>query len=180
MNMFSKDILLDFDEDIVLPFTNEWKKTYSFVVEKIEEYEKDSKELLTKLNKTLNTIIKNGEAYEDIVLKATMLYFLVKNTPESIEELEKAFSPTVIKNVKILLNDNSSKELDEIFLNKSYAYLNKIKLVEYIYMLKNIKNEDLVNKMKVLAKVDNVIKNYKTKTHKKLMNILIETRNKID
>ena len=79
-----------------------------------------------------------------------------------------------------MLNDNSSKELDEIFLNKSYAYLNKIKLVEYIYMLKNIKNEDLVNKMKVLAKVDNVIKNYKTKTHKKLMNILIETRNKID
>ena len=180
MSTFSKDILLDFDEDIVLPFTNEWKKTYSFVAKKIEEYGKDSKELLIKLNKTLNTIIKNGEAYEDIVLKATMLYFLVKNTPENIEDLEKEFSPTVITNIKILLNDNNNKELDEIFLNKNYAYLNKIKLVEYIYMLKNIKNQELVHKVKVLAKVDNVIKNYKTKTHKKLMNLLIETRNKID
>ena len=31
MSINNKDILLDFDEDIVLPFTNEWKKTYRFV-----------------------------------------------------------------------------------------------------------------------------------------------------
>ena len=180
MSINNKDILLDFDEDIVLPFTNEWKKTYSFVVRKIEEHEKDCKQLISKLNKMLNTIIKNGEAYEDIVLKVTMLYFLVKNTAENIEDLEKEYSSTIITNIKILLDDSSSKELDEIFLNKNYAYLNKIKLVEFIYMLKEINNEELVNKVKILAKIDNVIKNYKTKTHKKLMKILIETRNKIN
>lgn len=180
MSTINKDILLDFDEDIVLPFTNEWKKTYSFVTKKIEEFGKDSKQLVSKLNKMLNTIIKNGEAYEDIVLKATMLYFLVKNTSYNIEDLATEYSQTILNNIKILLNDNNSKELDDIFLNKSYAYLNKIKLVEYIYMLKDIKNEELINQVKVLAKIDNVIKNYQTKTHKKLMNLLIDTRKKIN
>ena len=178
MSIFKKDVLLDFDDDIVLPFTNEWKTVYNFVVKKIRENSANASALENDLNENIEIIIKDGEGYEDIVLKTAMLYFLVKNTNFDMQELEQNYSQSVINGVKLLHNDNNIKGLDDIFLNKQYAYLNKIKLAEYIVMLKQL-NHQIVDKIKALAKVDNVIKNYKTKTHKKLMGLLIETRNNI-
>lgn len=177
MSIFKKD-LLDFGEDVVLPFTNEWKKTYGYAIKKIEEHNKDCDGLKFQLDYILNVVIKVGEAYEDIVLKATMLYFLAKNNLVSITELQQSYSPLLLNNIQLLLNDTNTKSLDEIFLNKEYAYLNKIKLAELIVLLKDATNNQIINKIKLITQVDAIIKKYKNKTHKKLMALLIETRNK--
>lgn len=177
MSIF-KNNLLDFGEDIVLPFTNEWKKTYAYAIKKIEEHNKNCEKLKFQLNQILNVVIKVGEAYEDIVLKATMLYFLAKNKLVSVSELQQSYSPLLVGNIQVLLNDLNSTALDEVFLNKEYAYLNKIKLAELIVLLHDAQNNQIVNKIKLLTQVDAIIKKYKNKTHKKLMALLIETRNK--
>ena len=178
MSIFKKDNLLDFGEDFVLPFTNEWKKTYGYAMRKIEESSKNFEQVKFQLDSVLNVIIKDGQVYEDVVLKTTILYFLAKNNFVDVEELKQNYSEIILENIEILLNDSNNKALDEIFLNKKYAYLNKIKLAELIALLNNTDNNKIINKIKLLTQVNTIIKNYKAKTHKKLMTMLIETANK--
>ena len=81
-----------------------------------------------------------------------------------------------LKEENILLNDNNTSQLNAIFSNNKYAYLNKIKLAELIVLLSNAKEQKIVDKVKLLTIVDNIINNYKTKSHKKLMKLLVEAR----
>jgi len=177
MSILEKNILLTSDEDIVLPFTVEWKNVYNFVVKKINETK--TTHLIDLLDEFLTILIKDGDTQEDIVLKTAMLYFAARNTHIEMQEIEQKYSQLIVDGVNILLNDSSNTQLDNIFINKKYGYLGKIKLAEYITTLNNLKNKELVEKIKYIAQVENIFKRYKGKTHKKLLNILIQTKNNI-
>ncbi|MBQ3047526.1 MAG: hypothetical protein IJD48_00735 [Clostridia bacterium] len=176
--MLEENILLNSSEDITFPFTNEWKNVYNFVVKTITEA--NESHLIKMLDDFLDVLIKHGDAQEDIVLKTAMLYFVAKNSSVDYTKLQQKYSSAVNEGVNCLLKSNTNADLENIFANKKYAYLGKIKLADYITILNTNKNGELINKIKIVAQVNNIIKNYKNKTHKKLINILIETKNAIN
>lgn len=160
---------------LTLSFTKEWKNTYSFVEDYLNENltKKLAEKIMEDIKAVIYVLVHDGNGCEDIVLKTALLYLFCKKTGNDISRLADNFSPYVINGASLLLDKNNSNYLDNIFDNEEFAYLNKIKLAEYISVIKSLKSKkDKEALDKKIATAKYVIKKYENKTHKGLMAIL--------
>lgn len=160
------------------PFSNTWKKTYEAIEKSLKEFgdEKEENRILEKVAKIVNILVRNGNTYEDIVLETAELYIFSKESKIDPSIFEKSYGKYVVAGVNCLNQTlNSDKNLESIFKNQDMRYLSKIKLAEYLIALSSSEN---VSK-ELLDEVDMVIETYNGFTHKRLMNLLIEQRDKI-
>ena len=118
--------IVSINNDYIFPTSYKWKKVYDFANKYLKENCKDNySKLKNNLDEFLNVLIKNGDVYEDVVLKTSLYYFLYKNSPFKMDLVEE--STAVSNGVSILTTTKNS--LQKIFTNEDYKYLNKIKIL---------------------------------------------------
>ena len=160
---------------LTLSFTKDWKNTYTFVEDYLNENlnKKLAEKIMNDIKAVIYVLVHDGSGYEDIVLKTALLYLFCKKTGTDVERLSENFSTYVITGAKLLLDKTNKKYLDNIFDNEEFSYLNKIKLSEYISVIKNLKEKkdtDALNKKVDTAKY--VVNKYGKQVHKGLLQIL--------
>jgi len=172
---------ISFDDDFVgfeIPQSKGWKKSFKF----IENFSKnnfnneESERVVKDTRNMLELLVKEGNAYEDLVLNTALLYYFIKKTGVDFESIKQNFDHTITEGVEVLLSNN----LKEIFESKTMAYLNKIKLAEYVLYLTAPKTDNLVESIKAEKEINEVIKKYNGKTHKGLMKLLINTKQEVN
>lgn len=160
---------------LTLSFTKEWKNTYTFVEDYLNENlsKKLAEKIMSDIKAVIYVLVHDGNGCEDIVLKTALLYLFCKKTGSDIKRLADNFSRYVITGASILLDKNNPDYLETIFNNDEYTYLNKIKLAEYIAVIKSLKEKkdtETLNKKLETAKY--IVKKYENQTHKGLMSLL--------
>ena len=166
-----EDDFVDINEYNLTPFLINWKSTLKMKKKYIQKHydKKEQSLILSKLNDFVETLIIEGNATEDVVIKTGIVFYTTKLTGCNVVVAFPKLSVPVHEGLEILLNNP-----DKVFSNLKYSYLNKIKITECITELKYSvkKSEDI----KLLAEVDKIIKKYKNFSNKNLMSLLIENR----
>lgn len=166
------------DSWLSMPFAENWKETYDFAKKHIEDNfnKKLASHMVDDIKAVLYYLVHDGNAYEDMVLNTAVLYLLVKKTGYNINLIEKDYDKFTYEGIKLLLDRENPDYLKNIFENDDFAYLNKIKLAEYIATLNKLSNsEDVVEKTRKKKLIEHVIKTFNGKTHRGLMALLKQT-----
>lgn len=166
------------DSWLSMPFTGNWKETYYFAKNYIKDNfnKKLSSAMVDNIRAVLYYLVHNGNAYEDLVLNTAILYLLVKKTGYDINLIQKNYDKFTYEGVKLLLDRENPDYLKNTFENDDFAYLNKIKLAEYIASLNKLTNsKDVFEKTRKKKLIEHVIKTFDGKTHKGLMTLLKQT-----
>lgn len=154
------------------PFLKTWKKTFKVIEQSLKDFGDEEKkdQILGKITNIINLLVRFGDTEEDLVLETAQLYIFVKEAGLDVEILRQSYSKFVIDGVCCLCQTELENIKKQVFENENYKYLGKIKIAEYLVEL--VSN---ASKGK-LIEVDEIIKLYKNKSNKKLMNMLIEER----
>ena len=169
--------VFDVSENEDFPFAKTWKKTYEAIEGALNDFGKsDEKErILNKVSHIVNVLVRFGTTYEDLVLETAEVYVFSKEANLNAEDFEKTFGRYVVDGIKALNQPlNSHAKMKEVFDNKEFRYLGKIKIAEYLV---DLVLNDSVSK-EYLDEIDDVIKVYGNRVHRKLMKMLIEERAK--
>ena len=170
---------VSYDESwLSMPFCDKWKETYNFAKKHITENfnKKLASHFVDDIKAVLYNLVYHGKTYEDMVLNTAVLYLLVKKTGYDIKKIEKDYDKYTYEGVKLLLDRDNPEYLNIVFINNDFAYLNKIKLAEYIASLDKLSNsDDIVEKTRKKKLVEYVIKTFNGKTHRGLMELLKQT-----
>lgn len=156
--------IVELNDDYISPNSDKWKNVYKNIV---KYFNQNSKELVENLDKFLNCLVKDGDVYEDVVLKTALYYYLYSHSNLNIYELKD--SKPVVDGVNILLRG----DLSAIFENKNYKYLNKIILASLFCDLElEKKNNNLVKKIQIYTMFETIKKNYKENCYFNLYTLL--------
>ena len=152
-----------------LPFSKSWKKTFERIEQTLEGGvpETIKNQLLNKIERMVELLVRVGETYEDIVINTSQLYLFSKEMKLNVYDFENFYSKYVIEGTNLLINGS----LKEIFENKDMLYLEKIKLVDYIVELESGKTSP-----QLLSEIDAVVKNYKSILNDELLEVLLKTK----
>lgn len=164
--------IVTINDDYIFPTSYKWKKVYVFADEYLKENCKENySKLKNNLDEFLNVLIKNGDVYEDVVLKTSLYYFLCKNSSFKMNLVKE--SAAVKNGVSILTSKQDN--LQKIFTNEEYKYLNKIKLSYLIFELqqKDLK-KDIVNYMTINNESKIITEQYKEYCSGKLFKLLTQ------
>ncbi len=155
------------ESDLIEPFSKTWKNTFQLIKSTIDSIADEQKSLVVtnKISEMVNILIRNAEVYEDVVLNTAQLYVFAKETGINISDFSDVYSQIVIDGCKNLLSNNN----DNIFGVSSFRYLEKIKLAELIYEVKNNAGSQILKQ-----EIDYIIQNYSKYLNVKLLNILID------
>lgn len=177
-NILTEEVdVFDVSENENFPFAKTWKKTYEAIEWSLNGFgEPDEKErILRKVSHIVNVLVRFGTTYEDLVLETAEVYVFSKEANLNAEDFEKSYGKYVVEGIKALNQPLSTKaKMKEVFENKEYKYLGKIKIAEYLVDL--VLNESISNEY--LKEIDDVIKVYENRVHKNLMKMLKEEREK--
>ncbi|MBQ9792818.1 MAG: hypothetical protein IJW32_03665 [Clostridia bacterium] len=166
------------DSWLSMPFTGNWKETYYFAKNNIKDNfnKKLASHIVDDIKAVLYHLVHDGNTYEDMVLNTAVLYLLVKKTGYDINLIQKKYDKFTYEGVKLLLDRENPDYLKNTFENDDFAYLNKIKLAEYIASLNKLTNsKDVVEKTRKKKLVEYVVKTFEGKTHRGLMTLLKQT-----
>ena len=166
--------IIDVSSDSEETLISGWKNTLKIIELTLSDAEDVSEKdrILKKLTNVINVLVRYGETYEDSVLETALLYVFAKEAKINIDDINENHSEFVVEGVSCLVNASGRNAHKEIFENQGYKYLGKIKIAECLVDLAS----KIVDK-KYLAEIDDIIKNYKDRSHNKLMKMLIESRN---
>lgn len=168
------------DSWLSMPFTDKWLETYTFVKQHINTNYSKSKasKIIDEIKAVIYTLVHDGNTSEDMVLNTALLYLFVKHSEYNLDLLKDQYSNFVIDGVSFLLRTkNNVSNLNYVFDNKEYTYLNKIKLSEIIVALKFLKTNVNLEKNNLLDYASTIVDRYEGKTHRGLMKILKDTIN---
>ena len=168
----------DISENELFPFSKTWKKTFEAIEESLKELndEIEKERILQKVLNIVNFLVRYGTTYEDIVLETAELYIFSREAKIDPIFFEKSYGESIVDSVICLNNDlNTEEKRKNVFENPNHRYLGKIKIADYLVEL--TQNESLSKEY--IQEIDEVIKNYKERSHKALMKMLIAERKKI-
>lgn len=152
-----------------LPFSKNWKKTFERIEQTLEGgvSEKIKQQLMQKIQRMIELLVRVGETYEDVVINTAQLYLFAKEMKLNVYDFENFYSKYVIEGANVLINGS----LKEVFENNEMLYLEKIKLAEYIVDLEERKTTS-----ELLSEIDVVVKNYKSILNGELLEVLLKTK----
>lgn len=167
--------VFDAELDKVLTFPTTWKKTFKIIEKSLDDFCDDAKKtfILNKIINIIGLLVSYGGTEENIVLETAQLYILINESDAGFENLTQTYSKHIIESVRCLCQKELSQIKEQVFENKNYRYLSKIKVAEYLFEL-------VSNDKSHLFEIDEIIKNYKGRCNKKLMNMLIEARGSLN
>ena len=175
------DLELDAIDDGFLkpPFNKTWKKTFDGVKNVFNSSldKKACEDAMNEINDIIEILV-DANTYEDVVLKTAILYCFVRRG-FSLDVFSDKISNPVKEGVLILTEKYNSlkKYLDNIFYS-NLKYLNKIKLAEYLQILREAKITKNINlKTKTVTEINLILANYDGHINKYLINLIIETIN---
>ncbi len=168
----------EISENELFPFSKTWKKTFEAIEKSLTEInnETEKERILQKVSNIVNVLVRYGTTYEDLVLETAQLYIFAKEAKIDANVFEKVYGKGMVESIFSLNNtlETEAKQQD-VFENQKHKYLGKIKIAEYIGEL--ITRENISKEL--LEEIDMVIKNYKERSHKGLMKMLIVERKKV-
>ena len=152
-----------------LPFSKSWKKTFERIEQTLEGGVPESikQQLMQKIQRMIELLVRVGETYEDVVINTAQLYLFAKDMNLNVYDFENFYSKFVIEGANLLINGS----LKDVFENNEMLYLEKIKLAEYIVDLEERKTTS-----ELLSEIDVVVKNYKSILNGELLEVLLKTK----
>lgn len=170
--------IFDVSENELFPFSKTWKKTFEAIEKSLKELNNESEKerILQKVSNIVNVLVRYGTTYEDIVLETAELYVFASEAKIDPKFFERAYGKGMVESVVSLNKElDTDEKLKEVFENQKHKYLGKIKIANYLVEM--AQNESISKEY--IAEIDAVIKNYKERSHKGLMKMLIVERKKI-
>ena len=181
MNGFEIDgldgVAVDISQTEGVDSVGRWKRTFRTIEATLKDICEPEvcEKILDKMASAVSALATYGDTNEDLVLEIAQLYIFSKEANVDAETFENAFGTKVVQAINLLNQDlDSNDKLNLIFENHEFAFLNKIKLAEYIadLAINNYSEEEI-------DEIDLVIKNFEGRTQKGLMKKLVEERNKL-
>lgn len=170
--------IFDVSVNELFPFSKTWKKTFEAIEKSLKELndEVEKERILQKVSNIVNILVRYGTTYEDIVLEIAQLYVFAREAKIDPKFFEKAYGNSVFESVVCLNNVLDTEEKRKsVFENQKHRYLGKIKIADYLVELADKTSISKEYKLEI----DEVIKNYKERSHKALMRMLIAERKRI-
>jgi len=144
MEVLNDNSFVDFnEEDIEIPFSGNIEASFLNVQKVLEENNqgKLKLEVLKSISSILNYLAEYGNVHENLVFETAQLYVLIKHSKLDLIKAEKYFAKFALEACADLIK--KEKDIDEyitnIFENKKFTFISKIKIAELIYELENQK-----------------------------------------
>jgi len=177
MEIIDEKIIVDLSEqDDFLPFYGNIEETFSTIEEILDENGLSNKKLqiLENISNVLDYLAGIGNVHEKLVFDTAQLYLMQKYVNLDSKLLKKYFSKYAVAGAKVLSEgfENTKKYIEQIFENRDFLYLSKIKIADYIFEAAELSKENKLANSVLLDEIQYVIDKYGSNSQQGLMNKL--------
>lgn len=175
MNIFENLQNINFTENDDYMFCiGDVQESFEHIEKIISKNKKDNLkyDILKNMSSVIGDLVYKGSVYERLVLDTAQLYILKKISNIEINNLKEDFGEYAIMGAEILSDFSSKDYLKNVFENKQFLYLSKIKIADYIFELKQFESKEKMIESEVFKEVLFIKEKYGKFIKKELMNEL--------